>query len=178
MSVNNNNWYVITGAPSSGKTTVLNLLTAKGYQVAPELAREVIDRELKQGKTIEDIRSDELDFQKKVLEAKVAYEKNLDKEKNIFFDRAIPDSQAYYKLCGVTSDDYLTKVLNSCSYKKVFLFELLDYDKDYARVEDQQQAQQLEKLLYDNYYNLGMPIVKVSRSSPEERLDFILKNIE
>jgi predicted ATPase len=26
------NWYVITGGPSSGKTTTINILTARGYK--------------------------------------------------------------------------------------------------------------------------------------------------
>jgi predicted AAA+ superfamily ATPase len=32
------NWHVITGAPSCGKTTLINLLADKGLQTVPESA--------------------------------------------------------------------------------------------------------------------------------------------
>jgi len=34
-------------------------------------------------------------------------QQELSPEKIVFFDRAIPDSDAYYKLCGLEEDDYL-----------------------------------------------------------------------
>ena len=41
-----NNWYVITGAPSSGKTTLLEYLKKKGQKVYFEWARIYIDQEM------------------------------------------------------------------------------------------------------------------------------------
>ena len=38
----NTNWHVITGAPSSGKTTLIQRLAAASYPVAAEIAREHI----------------------------------------------------------------------------------------------------------------------------------------
>ena len=38
--------YVLTGGPCSGKTTVLNILAKCGYPVVPELAREMIEKEI------------------------------------------------------------------------------------------------------------------------------------
>jgi predicted ATPase len=39
---NHNPFYVITGEPGVGKTTLLNELKAKGMTVIPEIARELI----------------------------------------------------------------------------------------------------------------------------------------
>lgn len=33
------NWYVLIGAPSSGKTTILDKLQSHGYLIIPEVAR-------------------------------------------------------------------------------------------------------------------------------------------
>jgi predicted ATPase len=36
-------WYVITGGPSTGKTTTVTALTQRGYHVVEEAARLVIE---------------------------------------------------------------------------------------------------------------------------------------
>ena len=66
-----NNWYVLTGAPCSGKTTLIELLQEKGYQTVPELARVYIDEQLANGLTLEELRQDELAFQKKFCNLKL-----------------------------------------------------------------------------------------------------------
>ena len=49
---NNTNWYVITGGPSSGKTTTVNLLKARGYKTTTEHARHYLDTQRINGKTV------------------------------------------------------------------------------------------------------------------------------
>ena len=173
-----NNWYVITGAPYSGKTSVIELLDKKGYSVVYEAARVYIDQEIKKGKTIEAIRKNELEFQKGILDKKIEIEKKLSKKQIIFFDRAIPDSDAYYKLCGIGDDKYLDSAVKKSKYKKVFLFNLLPYEKDYARIENEEEQVKLQKLLEESYKKINLPIIKVPvMESVEDRISFILKNI-
>ena len=64
-------WYVITGGPSSGKTTVLKKLAELGYLTYPEAARVFIDGEMAKGKSLKEIRGDEAEFQRKVLKIKI-----------------------------------------------------------------------------------------------------------
>ena len=40
---NETNWYVITGGPSTGKTTTIDLLQKQGYHTTIEHARHYID---------------------------------------------------------------------------------------------------------------------------------------
>ena len=96
-----NNWYVITGAPSSGKTTTLKVLERKGYKVFYEWARIYIDQEMKKGRNLKEIRRDELAFQRKILDLKVKFEGKLPKKDLVFMERGIPDSTAYMEICGV-----------------------------------------------------------------------------
>jgi len=176
--MNKNNWYVITGGPCSGKTTVAEILGKKGYKVIYEMARLYIDEEIKKGKTLGEIRKNEYEFQKKILELKIEVEKKLPKDKLTFIERGIPDSTAYYQqLCGVEKDDFLEKALKECKYKKVFLFEMLDYKKDYARVESSDEALNLEKALEKSYQDLGIEVIRVPKMSIDERVNFILSNL-
>ncbi|PIR02392.1 MAG: hypothetical protein CO031_01435 [Candidatus Nealsonbacteria bacterium CG_4_9_14_0_2_um_filter_37_38] len=171
------NWYVITGGPSSGKTTVLKELEKLGYIIYPEAARVFIDKEIANGKTLKEIRGDEADFQRKVLKIKIEVEKAVPKNKIVFFDRAIPDSLAYYQICGLDSNEIL-KFCRKKKYRKIFLFKQLPFDRDYARVEDGKTIKKLNKLLKESYKNLGYEVIEIPAMSVEERLKKILSEIK
>lgn len=172
-----NNWYVITGAPSSGKTTIVKLLEAKGFDVVYEAARIYIDQEMKKGKSLKQIRKNELLFQKKVLKLKIECEKKLPKEKIIFFDRGIPDSEAYYRMYRKENDVFLRKAVINCSYKKTFLFEMIGHKPDYARVENRKQQAQINDFLIEVYKKIGVPLVVVPKMPIGKRLDYVLQNL-
>ena len=172
-----NNWYVISGAPSSGKTTTLEALKKKGYKVFYEWARIYIDGEMKKGRTLKEIRKDELAFQRKILELKINFEKKLAKKDLVFMERGIPDSTAYMKMCGINEDKNLKKALKKCSYKKVFLMELIKYELDYARTESQEEAMMIDSLLEKSYTDIDIKVVRVPKMSVEKRVKFILDNL-
>ncbi len=175
--MNKNNWYVITGAPSSGKTTILKELEKKGHKVYFEWARIYIDTQLKKGLTLSQIRKDEVKFQEEVLKLKVNFEKKLNKSDTIFIERGIPDTTAYLKLLKSKPSSLLKKALKSCHYKKVFLLELLKYETDYARTESQEEAFLLEQLLEESYRELKIPVIRVPKLPVTERAKFILDNL-
>ncbi len=172
-----NNWYVLTGAPSSGKTTILKELEKKGHKVIYEAARTYIDKEMKKGKTLQEIRKDEIIFQHKILQLKIETEKMLSKNQIIFFDRAIPDTIAYYQLYGINKDDFLNQAVKNCFYKKVFMFKCLDYKQDYARIESEDKVEQLQKLLEKSYRKLKIPVIMVPKKSIAQRVNIILNNL-
>jgi len=173
-----NNWYVITGAPSAGKTTLVRLLEEEDYQVVYEAARTYIDQEINKGRAIDQIRKDELLFQEIVLKMKIEIEKELPKERIIFFERGIPDTEAYYKLHGRENDKFLEEAMRNCSYKKVFLLDFLNMDRDYARTENREQQTRIHDLLEETYKKLNMPIVRVPEMNKKrERLNFVLSNL-
>ena len=176
--MNQSNWYVITGAPSAGKTTLIRLLEKMGYDVVHEAPRAYIDQEIEKGREIEQIRRDELLFQKIVLEIKIKIEEELSREKKIFFDRGIPDSRAYYELHGKMNDEFLEKALQNCLYKKVFLLDFFDLHEDYARTESRKEQIKIHDLLEKSYKKTNTPIVKVPiMESKEDRLEFVLANL-
>ncbi|MCK5413675.1 MAG: ATP-binding protein [Candidatus Pacebacteria bacterium] len=176
--MNSNNWYIITGAPNSGKSTLIKLLASNGYRTIDEAARIYIDKEIARGKELKNIRNNEISFQKKILEIKIELERKIPKEDIVFWDRGIPDSDAYYKLQGIASDVNLKKAIENSVYKKVFLLDYLPYKKDYSRTESKGEQIKLHGLLKDVYEKINIPMVEVSKmNSVEERLKFILNNL-
>lgn len=171
------NWYVITGGPSSGKTTVLNKLAKLGYLIYPEAARVFIDQEMAKGKSLKEIRGNEAEFQKKVLEMKIETEKATPKDKIVFFDRATPDSVAYYQICGLDPKEVLKLCLKK-TYRKIFFLEQLSFENDYARVENRETIEKLNKLLKESYQDLGYEVISISAVSVKERVKKILIEIK
>jgi len=172
-----NNWYVITGGPSSGKTTTVNVLRQRGYATTIEHARHLIDTERVSGKTAQQIRENQLAFQHKVLDMQIAEERALDPQKLTFLDRAVPDALAYYRFLNIPPDEKLTSALKNISYKKVFILDLLPLAPDYARTEDPAAQHQLQKFIKEVYGSLPFPIVHVPVLPPDERVDFVLSHI-
>jgi predicted ATPase len=174
---NQNNWYVITGGPGSGKTTTVNLLSARGYTTTIEHARHYIDSQRQNGKTVEEIRKHQEEFQMRVLEMQIAQEAALAPDKLVFLDRAIPDALAYYRFLHLPFSQKLIDALKNVSYRKVFVLDILPLVQDYARREDEAAQKKIHQLLIEVYESLGLPLVHVPVLPPEERVQFILAHL-
>ena len=171
------NWYVITGGPSSGKTTTVNLLKAKGYKTTIEHARHYLDTKRNSGKTVEEVRKHQVEFQLAILDMQIEQEKNLSPDDVVFLDRAIPDALAYYRFLNLPEDETLLEALKTVSYKKIFILDCLPFVKDYARTEDDAAQKKIQALLTEVYESLLFPVIYVPVLQPDERVDFILKNL-
>lgn len=172
------NWYVITGGPSSGKTTTVNLLKDRGYITTFEHARHYLDTQRLKGKTVEETRKKQSEFQLGVLEMQIEQENEISPDVMVFLDRAIPDALAYYRFLNLPEDEKLTQALQTVSYKKIFVLDSLLIKKDYARNEDSAAQEKIHDLLIDVYQSLHFPVVRVPVLFPEERVEFILKNLQ
>ncbi|MBW2566841.1 MAG: ATP-binding protein [Deltaproteobacteria bacterium] len=171
------NWYVVTGAPSSGKTTLVRELEKLGYRVVHEVARAHIEQQMARGQTLEEVRADKKSFENSILNAKIAIEAKLSKDEVIILDRAIPDSIAYFEVAGLDTKGAIVKSPRN-RYKKVFLLDRLPYQADHARIEDIQTAVSLDQGLEQSYRMLGYDVIRVAVMPIEDRTKLILKEIE
>ena len=171
------NWYVITGGPSSGKTTTVNLLKELGYKTTIEHARHYIDTQKVTGKTVEEIRGNQVAFQHGILDMQIEQERTLLPDDVVFLDRAIPDALAYYRFLGLPEDEKLREALQKSCYSKIFILDPLPLVKDYARTEDSAAQKKIQALITEVYKSLSCPVIHVPVLPPDERVDFILENI-
>ena len=170
-------WYVITGGPSSGKTTMIALLAARGYRTTIEHARHFIDTQRITGRTVAEIRANQREFQKGVLQMQIEQEQSLDPNEVWFLDRALPDALAYYRFLSLEPEPELIEALKTASYRKVFILDLLPLEKDYARTEDSVAQRRIQELLIEVYRSLGFPCETVPTLPPDERVEYILRLI-
>lgn len=173
------NWFVITGGPSFGKTTLLGDLDRMGHMTVSEAARNFIDQELKKGFSLEQIRADEMKFQNEVFKMKIEVEKNHKASLQTFFDRGLHDTIAYIEHAGQKVSEDMMKAIERVTYAKVFLLEPLDiFVKDYARTEDMSEAISINKKLEEVYKRHNMELVKVPPLPAKQRLEFVLEQIK
>ena len=171
------NWNVITGGPCTGKTTVVKLLAERGYNTTIEHARHYIDTQKINGRTVEEIRQNKKEFQLGILTMQIEEEGNLDINELVFLDCALPDAMAYYQFLELEYDYRLIEQCNKYCYKKVFILARLPLVNDYARREDEAEQIRIHKLIISVYEKYPCPIVHVPVLPPDQRVDFILKNL-
>ncbi len=169
-------WQVITGAPCSGKTAVIRELERLGFPVVHEIARSYIDKELKKGETLQEIKADISSFERHILYKKIEIERLLPKDKTVFLDRAIPDSIGYYIHEGLDPADPIQKS-RFWQYEHIFFFERIPFETDPVRSEDEKIASELERLLKESYWMLGYEIVTVPLMPVNRRVNFILEHV-
>lgn len=171
------NWCVITGAPSSGKTSVIEELARRGYHTEPEEARSFIEACLRRGKKIENMRKHSDWLQREILYFERRRERQLDYKELIFLDRGIPDSLTYSRLAGLELST-VKSVAREFQYHAVFIFDRLSIVKDGVRTENDTLAQQIDLDLQRDYTDLGYSPVRVPVISIPERADFVLRELE
>jgi predicted ATPase len=171
------NWHVITGAPCSGKTAVIEVLAQQGYRIVPEFARDYIESRLACGETLDAIKADALAFESHILLGKIRLEKQLNADQLYFMDRAVPDSIAYFELEGLDPTHPLLQA-RVVRYKSVFLFERVILEKDAVRTEDELTAARLEALLEKSYMRLGYDPIRVPVMPVPRRAEFILERVQ
>lgn len=170
-------WIVITGAPSSGKTSVIEALTRRGYAVQGEVARELIEECMRYGLSLRDIKADGgKQLQEDILYIKTAREKKLPPSAPVFMDRGMPDSITYFRLAGLDTQEAVA-ACHRFRYAAVFLFDRLPLVRDGIRSEDDSLAGAIDKMLEQDYADLGYTVVRVPVIPIEARADFILQHL-
>ncbi|MGD2145594.1 MAG: ATP-binding protein [Anaerolineae bacterium] len=170
------NWHVMTGAPCSGKTTLIKQLANEGFQTAPEAARVYIASEMAQGRTIAEILENVPARQRGIVNAQVRTEGGLRPLDVVFLDRGVPDSLAFNRAYGLDPNDILLDCLHH-RYASVFLLDPLPFRGDGARDGDAAEIGYLDEWIARDYTALGYQVVRVPAVSPQERLAFVLQTL-
>jgi predicted ATPase len=167
------NWHVITGAPSCGKTTLINLLAIRGFQTVPECARQYMESELARGRSISEIHDDAPTLQRRIVAMQRKIENQLSATDFAFLDGAVPGSLSWYRACGLKPNDILPECFYH-RYASVFVLDRLPLQLDGFRFKDDALTGFLDKWIARDYMALGYDVIRVPVLAPEERLAFVL----
>lgn len=172
---------LLIGAPSTGKTSVLNHLIDEGYSCFEEISRQVVQDARKEG--YDHLFKDKpLLFSEKLLEGrKVQFTKAQNSMANyVFIDRGLPDITAYLDMVKTRYPEEFKKANLDYRYDCVFWFPLWRdiHISDGERYEDFDLSQKIENQLISSYNALGYNLIEVPKHSVKDRVKFILSHLE
>jgi predicted ATPase len=175
-----NPYYIITGAPSTGKTSILNELSKQGFKCHSEIARQVIRENLDNGLEVFPWNQMRL-FSDMVLDRMKDLVQSFDPNQIQFLDRSMVDLIGYMQFAGKDAPDHYIEEAMKVGYaKKVFYLPIWSdiYTTDAERKESVEEAEKIAQALHDAYHSLGFEIIEVPKGSISERVDFILSSCE
>ncbi|MCB9806028.1 ATP-binding protein [Candidatus Nomurabacteria bacterium] len=166
---------VITGTTCAGKSTTLDLLAKRGFEVVPESALEIINEQNAIGGDILPTKNVKK-FQEAILDRQLEKESELTDEKNYFLDRSIVDQFGY---CNFFKIDCPQKVFDLAKerYDKVFLLEPLDFIDNRFEHESREDQLNIDIEIRKAYEHFGYEYILVPLDKPEKRVEFVLNNI-
>jgi predicted ATPase len=170
------NWHVISGTVCSGKTTLIDQLADKGFHTVAEAGRQYFEREIANGRTIDEIRENPAAVTRGLIDVMLRVELGLRTNDILFLDRAFPDALAFCRAYGLDPNEFLAECFRF-RYVSVFLLERLPVQQDGVRTEDDATAGLLDEWLARDYGALGYNVVRVPVLSPQERLASVLERL-
>jgi predicted ATPase len=170
------NWHVITGAPSSGKSTLIDQLADRGFQTVPEAGRQYVEREMAKGRTMDEIRENMAAIQIAIKDMQSEIEHGLRANDGLFLDGAVPGSLAWYRAFGLNPNEILPECFHH-RYASVFILDPLPFQENGARNGDAPIVGHLDEWLARDYSSLGYHVVRVPVLSIQERLAFVLERL-
>jgi predicted ATPase len=171
------NWHVITGAPCCGKTTLIDQLADMGFRTVAEVARQYFDTEIAKGRTIDEIRENDVALERDLIDSQLRVECGLRASDVLFLDRALPDSLAFCRVFGMNPNEFLSECFRH-RYASVFVLDRLPVERSATLgPEDDATAGYLDEWHARDYSALGYSVVRVPVLSPEDRLAFVLARL-
>lgn len=181
-TIYNHNFFVITGGPGVGKTTLLRELEKINFKCIPEIAREIIKEQVSRNGKALPWKNTEL-YKELMMERSIASYKLANQTNNeiIFFDRGIPDTLSYARLINSTISTQMDFYTNHYRYnEKVFILPpwLEIYTTDSERKQTWKEAVQTYETLAGTYKQYNYDLIEVPKAPVKERVEFILQTLD
>lgn len=159
-----------------GKSTLIDILALRGYKIVPEAAKMIIEEQQAGDGNIFPW-TDLSKFQELVAERQIDNEERVH-DGLIFLDRGIIDGYAYCRFGNVPVPVKISNLARG-RYNKVFLLEPLpNYENDSIRKETFKFQTAIHEAIKKSYEEFGYDICEVPVLNPEERVNFVLGQLD
>lgn len=181
MIIERPNFFILTGGPGAGKTTVLEALKARGFLGVDEAARQILkEQKANGGDATHD--GDRIRYRDLCLARSIqGYEAVAERAAPVFFDRGIPELLGGYgEPEGAPPPAHVADAIARYRYSRtVFVFPPWEaiYCHDEERKHTFQHAVEVCDLVGAAYRQCGYEPVMVPCVSVAERVAFILARV-
>jgi len=170
--------YVITGAASTGKTTIINELRKRGILCQDELARPLITKLTEQKSSL--VPWIDLNGFNNLLLDQYIKQHNTLTDQTQFLDRGIPDIIGYLSADNKPIHKKFYEATKKYRYNNnVFFTEPWQdiYHIDNERREPFSKNELISNSIKKSYIDAGYDVISVPKGTVKERVDFILNLI-
>jgi len=171
---------VISGGPGTGKSSIIDELSKKGYKIFEESSREIIKKYKKLGHE-QLFLSNPIKFSEILLKNRVNQyiESNNANSNYCFFDRGIPDILAYLDYKKILFNNKFKVSAEKYKYDKVFITEPWKkiYKKDQQRYESYEELLEIDKRIKETYKKLKYKYFIIPNTNVVERVNYIIDKI-
>jgi predicted ATPase len=173
-------FFVLTGGPGSGKSTLIDALERAGYARSLEAGRGVIqDQMLIGGRALP--WDDRMLFSELMLSWEMrSYHMAQSLTGPVFFDRGVVDVLGYLRLIGHQAPEHIHKAAEQFRYNcRVFIAPPWEeiFQQDSERKQDFNEAIRTYDALAATYTDYGYKLVELPRLPIEQRVRFVLQNV-
>ena len=172
----NTSWVLVTGAPGSGKTTIVTCMAAAGWRAIEDPGRAEFEHQLKNGIPPNIVRRDYRRFQHLVLKRALSIVDLIPDNEQVLLDYGVAESLAFMKVAGIPWDDVIVQEAARLHFRQVFLLDIVPLPlnaDDKIRNESELSRNLLRNLFQEIYQVLGHNPIRVPLMGVKERFDFI-----
>lgn len=167
---------VLTGAASSGKSTLIKAIKKIGYPVIEEVAREVLEERREFSNTLSENAVKQYMMAFRQLQEERKYENN--ECEIVFLDRSLIDIGYYCRSFTKKFPSDIERAAKEAKYNLVLILERLPFVPDGVRIEkNEEEIIQSEIGLNKIYRRFGYNPIVVPKSSIQGRIDFVLSYV-
>lgn len=177
MQNDSDRFFVLTGGPGSGKTTLIEALRRAGFATSVEAGRGIIrDQSAIGGSALP--WGDRALFAELMLSWEMrSYQNAVEENGPVFFDRGVPDTLGYLRLSGLPVAEHIRTAAERFRYNpRVFIAPPWPdiFAQDEERRQTLDEVERTYHALAGVYTELGYELVPLPLAPVETRLRFVL----
>ena len=175
------NFFIISGGPGAGKTTLIDTLDMRGFSTVAETGRAILREQAALGGGAAQGK-DAAAYCAEMLKRGIAdFEGETARDEPVFFDRGIAELTGYCRLVGLPVPEAVRQAAEIYRYNRQVLLtppwrEI--YRRDGERSQDWNEAVRTYELLGEAYEEAGYETVEVPRDTVGRRVAFVLAAVD